>query len=118
MIFLPTPHLTAESLLVAPTPIIPPDIVCVVLTGIPNLAVKNSIAAAPVSAENPWYGSSLVILVAIVRKRLGLGISLYTFLQVLSVSLFEKTPILQAFQHTEAGSSLLPSANQLNLFHF
>ncbi|HSB16458.1 MAG TPA: IS4 family transposase, partial [Bryobacteraceae bacterium] len=56
--------------------------------------------------------------VAIVRKRLGLGISLYTFLQVLSVSLFEKTPILQAFQHTEDHNLSPPSPNQLNLFHF
>jgi hypothetical protein len=40
------------------------------------------------------------VLVAIVRKRLGLEISLYQILQVLSVTLFEKTPILQAIQAT------------------
>lgn len=51
---LPIPHLTAESLLVAPTPIMLPEIVCVVLTGIPSFAVRKSIAAAPVSAQKPW----------------------------------------------------------------
>jgi hypothetical protein len=65
-----------------------------------------------------WTAVAVYVLVAIVRKRLGLGISLYTFLQVLSVSLFEKTPILQAFQHTEDHNLSPPSPNQLNLFHF
>ena len=37
------------------------------------------------------------MLVAIIKKRLNLDISLYTILQILSVSHFEKTPILQAF---------------------
>ena len=63
---LPTPHLTAERRLVAPTPIMAPDIVCVVLTGMPRAAVANKTDAAPVSALNPWDGSSLVILVAMV----------------------------------------------------
>jgi len=62
----PTPHLTADSLLVAPTPMMAPEMVCVVLTGIPKAAVTNNIEAAPVSAQNPWDGSSFVILVAIV----------------------------------------------------
>ena len=65
-----------------------------------------------------WTAVAVYVLVAIVRKRLGLDISLYTFLQVLSVSLFEKTPILQAFQHTKADCQSRPPANQLNLFHF
>lgn len=65
-----------------------------------------------------WTAVAVYVLVAIVRKRLGLGISLYTFLQVLSVNLFEKTPILQAFQHAEDHNLSLPSPNQLNLFHF
>ena len=60
---------------------------------------------------------AVYVLVAIVRKQLGLGISLYTFLQVLSVSLFEKTPILQAFRHAEDHNHSLSSPNQLNLFH-
>ena len=65
-ILLPTPHLTADSLLEAPTPMIEPEIVWVVLTGIPKCAVAASTAAAAVSAEKPWNGWSLVILDAIV----------------------------------------------------
>jgi hypothetical protein len=65
-----------------------------------------------------WSAVAVYVLVAIARKRLGLDISLYTFLQVLSVNLFEKTPILQAFQHTRVENQPPPSAKQLNLFHF
>jgi len=46
-----------------------------------------------------WIAISIYVLVAIVRKRLNLPASLYTILQILSVTLFEKTPILQAFAH-------------------
>ena len=46
-----------------------------------------------------WIAISIYVLVAIVRKRLGLEASLYQILQILSVTLFEKTPILQAFSH-------------------
>jgi hypothetical protein len=56
------------------------------------------------------------VLVAIVRKRLGLKVSLYQILQILSVTLFEKTPILQALQPSDSRDDLLDSANQLNLF--
>jgi len=42
-----------------------------------------------------WIAISLYVLVAIVKKRLNLDISLYTILQILSVTAFEKTPILQ-----------------------
>ncbi len=45
-----------------------------------------------------WIAFSTYLLIAIIRKRLYLELPLYTILQVLSVSLFEKTPILQAFQ--------------------
>jgi hypothetical protein len=40
-----------------------------------------------------WIAVSVYVLVAIVRKRLGLEMSLYTFLPVLSVTVFEKMPI-------------------------
>lgn len=65
-----------------------------------------------------WTAVAVYVLVAIVRKRLSLDVSLYTFLQVLSVSLFEKTPILQAFQNTDAESQSADPANQLDLFPF
>ncbi len=49
----PTPHRTADSLLVAPTPMIEPAIAWVVLTGIPISAIDARIAPPPVSAQNP-----------------------------------------------------------------
>ncbi len=65
-----------------------------------------------------WIAVSIYVLVAIVRKRLGLEISLYQILQVLSVTLFEKTPILQALQPPNSQQDLLSSANQLILFDY
>jgi hypothetical protein len=59
---------------------------------------------------------SVYVLVAIVRKRLMLPISLYQILQILSITLFEKTPILQALQPSDSQENLLDSSNQLNLF--
>jgi hypothetical protein len=56
------------------------------------------------------------VLVAIVRKRLGLKVSLYQILQIFSVTLFEKTPILQVLQPPDSQDDLLDFANQLNLF--
>ena len=63
-----------------------------------------------------WIAVSVYVLVAIVRKQLGLEVSLYQILQILSVTLFEKTPILQALQPSDSREDLLHSANQLNLF--
>jgi hypothetical protein len=63
-----------------------------------------------------WIAVSIYVLVAIIRKRLGLKVSLYQILQILSVTLFEKTPILQALQPSDSRDDLLDSANQLNLF--
>jgi hypothetical protein len=63
-----------------------------------------------------WIAVSVYVLVAIIRKRLGLEASLYQILQILSVTLFEKTPILQALQPSDSRDDLLDFANQLNLF--
>lgn len=57
-------------------------------------------------------------LVAIVRKRLALGASLYQILQILSVTLFEKTPILQALQASDSENDSPDAGNQLILFDF
>jgi len=74
--------------------------------GISENAVKTQI----------WIAVSIYVLVAIVRKRLGLELSLYQILQILSVTLFEKTPILQALQPPDSQDDLPDSANQLILF--
>ncbi len=65
-----------------------------------------------------WIAVSVYVLVAIVRKKLGLQASLYQLLQVLSVTLFEKTPILRALQSSASDNDLGGSANQLILFDF
>ena len=61
-----TPHRTAESRLVDPTPTMAPVIVCVVLTGMPPYVAKNIVAAPAVSAANPPTGFSRVSLDPIV----------------------------------------------------
>ena len=63
-----------------------------------------------------WIAVSVYVLMAIVRKRLGLKVSLYQILQIFSVTLFEKTPILQALQPPDSQDDSLDFANQLNLF--
>jgi hypothetical protein len=65
-----------------------------------------------------WIAVSVYVLVAIVRKRLGLKASLYQILQILSVTLFEKTPILRALQAPDFENHLGDSGNQLILFDF
>jgi hypothetical protein len=63
-----------------------------------------------------WIAVSVYVLVAIIRKRLMLPISLYQILQILSVTLFEKTPILQALQPSDSQEDSFDFSNQLNLF--
>ena len=55
---------------------------------------------------------------AIVRKRLGLQASLYQILQILSVTLFEKVPVLRALDASDFQNDLLVDRNQLILFNF
>ena len=62
-----------------------------------------------------WIALSVYLLAAIVRKRLDLPVSLYGFLQVLGVTIFEKTPIFQLFQQDTSQTQEAASANQLNL---
>lgn len=63
-----------------------------------------------------WIAVSVYVLVAIVRKQLALEASLYQILQILSVTLFEKTPILRVLQASDSQDESVDSANQLNLF--
>ncbi len=65
-----------------------------------------------------WIAVSVYVLVAIVRKRLILEASLYQILQILSVTLFEKTPILQALQASDSQEESADPSNQLILFDF
>ena len=62
-----------------------------------------------------WIAISVYVLVAILKKRLPIQATLYQILQVLSVTLFEKTPILRAFDDTFSQEKSGPFSNQLNL---
>jgi len=73
--------------------------------GISENAVKTQI----------WIAVSVYVLVAIIRKRLDLDASLYQILQIFSVNLFEKTPILQVFREDISDTDLSVNPNQLIL---
>jgi hypothetical protein len=63
-----------------------------------------------------WIAISVYVLVAIVKKRLGVEASLYTILQILSLALFEKTPLDQLLNDAALQNLEPANSNQLNLF--
>ena len=63
-----------------------------------------------------WIAISIYLLVAIMKKKMHIDKSIYTILQILSVSLFEKMPIKQAFQENENNNLTEQVCNQLNIF--
>jgi len=63
-----------------------------------------------------WIAISIYVLVAIMKKRLHLDLELYTILQILSVTLFEKAPLLHILTNFDYTSKQLDHPNQLNLF--
>jgi hypothetical protein len=63
-----------------------------------------------------WIAISVYVLVAIIKKRLRLDGSLYTFLQILSVSVFERTPVFQLLTSTDYTTGVTHFSNQLQLF--
>ncbi len=65
-----------------------------------------------------WIAISVYVLVAIIKKRLDIDASLYTILQVLSVTVFEKTPLLQMLSEAERTEISHPKHNQLKLFDY
>ena len=65
-----------------------------------------------------WIAISVYVLVAIIKKKLNLDISLYTFLRILSVNVFEKDHILQIVTNIDYKTDTKVSCNQLNLFNF
>ena len=75
--------------------------------GTSNNAVKTQI----------WIAITVYVLVAIVKKQLKLEKSLYTILQILSITLFEKNPILEALGAVNPQEIKDVTSNQLNLFY-
>jgi hypothetical protein len=65
-----------------------------------------------------WIAVAVYLLIAIVKKRLNLEASLYTLLQVFSVTLFEKIPLSEAFLSPAPDQNSQQVPNQLNLFAF
>jgi hypothetical protein len=63
-----------------------------------------------------WIAVSVYVLIAILKKRLQIEQSLYTILQILSLSLFEKTPILQLFTEADYKNKTNEASIQLSLF--
>lgn len=68
-----------------------------------------------------WIAISVYVLVAIIKKRLNLDVSLYTILQILSVTAFEKVPLIQLLTNTaykNCDTYTDPNSNQLTLFEY
>jgi hypothetical protein len=63
-----------------------------------------------------WIAVSVYVLVAIVRKRLNLPMSLYAMLQILSVTPFEDVPLFELLTQSQLDENPCVDANQLNLF--
>ena len=65
-----------------------------------------------------WCAVATYVLIAIVKKELQLDASLYTLLQILSVSVFEKMPLQQALTENALPAMNPVNSNQSNLFGF
>jgi IS4 transposase len=84
-----------------------------------HLRIKRFLATSENAVKTQiWCPVATYVLIAIVKKELKLDASLYTCLQILSVSLFEKTKISCALQTYLNTTDQPNSANQLNLFDF
>ena len=82
-----------------------------------HLRIKAFLGTTPNAVKTQiCIAISTYLLVAILKKRLRIEQSLYTILQILSVSLFERTPILQAFQAWDSETKIPQNHNQLMLF--
>ena len=82
-----------------------------------HLRIKAFYGTSPNAVKTQvWIAISVYVLVAIVKKELKLERSLYEILQILSVALFEKTPIFEALSSKNCTNQNLASPNQLSLF--
>ena len=82
-----------------------------------NLRIKNFYGTSKNAVKTQiWIAISVYVLVAILKKRLNIPASLYTILQILSVSVFERIPLLELLTETTLAVEISDSQNQLNLF--
>lgn len=83
-----------------------------------NLRIKHFFGTSENAVKTQiWTAMCVYVLVAIIKKELALDVSLYTFLQILSVHSFEKTQLAQALFDGNPDSSFPAHTNQLNLFN-
>ena len=83
-----------------------------------HLRIKQFFGTTPNAVKTQiWIAVSVYVLIAIVKKQLAPERNLYTLLQILSLSLFEKMPILQAFSQAEDKTENHQNCIQLNLFN-
>lgn len=84
-----------------------------------HLHIKRFFGTSPNAVKTQiWTAMATYALMAILKKRLGLKLSLYTISQILSTALFEKTPVQLVFQRYEDEMSNSVTSNQLTLFDF
>jgi hypothetical protein len=84
-----------------------------------HLHIKAFYGTSPNAVKTQiWIAVAVYVLVAIIKKRLKIEQSLYTMLQILSISLFEKMPIYQAFAGTTYTKQITTVDKQLYLFDF
>jgi hypothetical protein len=82
-----------------------------------HLRIKKFYGLSPNAVKTQiWIAISVYVLLAIVRKRLKLQLNLFPMSQILSLSLFEKTPLLRAFSQLNLSDEPETPCNQLNLF--
>jgi len=84
-----------------------------------HLRIQQFFGTSPNAVKTQiWIAISVYVLVAIIKKRLALDQSLYRILQILSLVLFDKRPILQVFSEQDYRIETTHNHNQLELFDF
>ncbi len=82
-----------------------------------HLRIKSFFGASENAVKTQiWIAVSVYLIVAIIKKRLNLQESLYTILQVLSISLFERASMFQLLTFYDYTNNMVENNNQLNLF--
>ena len=83
-----------------------------------NLRIKHFFGTTDNAVKTQvWIAVCVYVLAAIVRKELGLGLSLSQMLQIVSVSAFEQVPLVELFANITPQNDTLSSCNQLMLWN-
>lgn len=82
-----------------------------------HLKIKSCFGASENAVKSQiWIAISVYVLIAIIKKRLNIETELYTILQILSLTLFERIPLDQLLMNKGYNAESLETSNQLNLF--